>query len=61
MGKTKSVRMSKTKNREQLELERDLLVSGKYRQRKERSKKHYNRTKNLEDIKEELEDYYKHD
>lgn len=53
--------MSKTKNREQLELERDLLVSGKYRQRKERSKKHYNRTKNLEDIKEELEDYYKHD
>lgn len=55
------VRMSKTKNREQLELERDLLVSGKYRQRKERSKKHYNRTKNLEDTKEELEDYYKHD
>ena len=53
--------MSKTKSREQLELERDLLVSGKYRQRKERSKKHYNRTKNLEDIKEELEDYYKHD
>ena len=53
--------MSKTKNREQLELERDLLVSGKYRQRKERSKKHYNRTKNLEDTKEELEDYYKHD
>jgi len=55
------VRMSKTKTKEQLELERDLLVSGKYRQRKERSKKHYDRTKNLEDVKEELEDYYKHD
>jgi hypothetical protein len=49
------VRMSKTKNREQLELERDLLVSGKYRQRKERSKKHYDRAKQRDMIKEEFD------
>lgn len=49
--------MSKTKNREQLELERDLLVSGKYRQRKERSKKQYDRHKEQERLKEELEEY----
>lgn len=53
--------MSKTKNIEQIILEKDLLVSGKYRQRKEKSKKHYDRSKEHKKLIEELEDVYKHD
>lgn len=49
--------MSKTKNIEQIILEKDLLVSGKYGSRKERSKKQYDRHKEQERLKEELEEY----
>jgi len=49
--------MSKTKNSDQRALEQDLLVFGKYRQRKERSKKQYKRTNNTKEIKEELSYY----
>jgi len=49
--------MSKTKSIERIILEKDLLVTGKYRQRKERSKKHYDRSKEHERLKEEMEDY----
>lgn len=52
--------MSKTKTAEQTYLEKDLLVSGKYRQRKERDKKHYDRHKSETELKEELEDFYKY-
>ena len=49
--------MSKTKTGEQTALEKDLLVSGKYGSRKERSKKQYKRTTNTKEIKEELSYY----
>jgi hypothetical protein len=50
--------MSKTKTADQIILEKDLLVSGKYRQRKERSKKQYKRTEANKEIKEELDETY---
>jgi len=53
--------MSKTKNIEQIILEKDLLVSGKYGPRKERSKKQYDRHKQETELKEQLEDFFKHD
>lgn len=53
--------MSKTKTGEQVALEKDLLVSGKYGSRKERSKKHYDRHKQETELKEQLEDFFKHD
>ena len=49
--------MSKTKTGEQMALEKDLLVSGKYGSRKERSKRQYDRHKEQERLKEELEEY----
>lgn len=53
--------MSKTKTGEQVALEKDLLVSGKYGSRKERSKKQYDRHKQETELKEQLEDFFKHD
>lgn len=53
--------VSKTKTGEQMALEKDLLVSGKYGSRKERSKKQYDRHKQETELKEQLEDFFKHD
>jgi hypothetical protein len=53
--------MSKSKTIEQQSLEKDLLVSGKYGSRKEKSKKQYDRHKQDIELKKQLEDFFKHE
>tara|TARA_R110000868_G_scaffold309760_2_gene571044 strand:- start:77 stop:244 length:168 start_codon:yes stop_codon:yes gene_type:complete len=52
--------MSKTKTLEQQNLEKDLLVSGKYGSRKERNRKQYDRHKAETELQQELKDFFKH-